>query len=85
MKWLILFNAISNILIWGYLSYKYNPFWLSFNRTFWMKKLTSISLMYRYHKSEQGSQSRSIFTLTLRNYGKWSEWDSEQFRKKNGK
>ena len=81
MNTIIILNFIINIAILSFFAYKYNPFWISITRTFWMKKVTSFTIMYRYYKSEYSSSSRGIITFPIRNYKKWSEWDSKQFNK----
>ena len=80
MNTITIFNFIVNFAIISFFAYKYNPFWISVRRTFWMKKITSISIMYRYQKTEYGSSSKGIVTFRIRNYDKWSEWDSKEFR-----
>jgi hypothetical protein len=82
MNAITIFNFIVNIAIISFFAYKYNPFWISVTRTFWMKKVTSFTIMYRYQKSEYGSSSRGIINFPIRNYTKWSDWDSKEFRKR---
>jgi hypothetical protein len=76
-----IFNFIVNLAIISFLVYRYNPFWISIDRTFWMNKITSVTLMYRYRKSEYGSASKGVITIRLRDRSKWSDWDSKQYAK----
>lgn len=75
-----IFNLIISLGVLSFFIYKYNPFWISVYRTFWMKKPISITLMYRLTKNEYGSSSKGLFTIQFRNYDKWTKWDDEQYR-----
>lgn len=82
MNTITLFNLFANISIMAFLAYKYNPFWICITRTFWMKKLLSISIMYRYEKNHYGPLSKPIFTLIIRDHDEWEQWDSNEFEKR---
>jgi hypothetical protein len=81
MKTLVIINLVCNILIIAWLISKANRFYIEVNKTCWMKKVTSISLMYVYQKDRYGNRqtAKPIITLRLRNWYKWQEWDSECF------
>jgi len=78
-----IFNFISNIIIivclMAYITKK--NFYVSANKTFWMKKVCSFSLMKRNSKNS----AYGIFHIHIpfRDYKKMNDWDSEQFRNGN--
>ena len=80
MYYLTVFNFIVNMLIIGYIGYKYNPFYISVNKTFWCNKIYSYTLMMYTFRGEYGSSSRGIFTLKIRNAKKLDEWDNAMFK-----
>ncbi len=80
MKYLIIFNFLVSISVVGYFIYKKFPFYLSVNKTFWCKKVYSITLMMYTSRSEYSSRSKGLFTLLIRNYKKIEEWDSKMFK-----
>jgi len=86
MDKMIIFNCITNIIIIIYLIiyiFKKN-FYISANKTFWMKKVCSFSLMKK--DSENSAHSaHDIFHISIpfRNYIKMSEWDNKQFHNGN--
>jgi hypothetical protein len=85
MNIITIFNFVINLIIIGFLIRKFNPFWISIDRTFWMKKLLSITLMYRYSKTEYNSGSKGLYTLTIRSRNKWADWDSNEYLKSKPK
>lgn len=76
-------NLILNICIISYLIKPYFPFYVSIDRTMWMRKLYAIHLMYITHKDKYCTSSKGIFTIFIRNPDKTLKWDSECFH--NGK
>jgi len=80
MKYLIIFNFLVSISVVSYFLYKKFPFYISVNKTFWCKKVYSITLMMYTSRSEYGSSSKGLFTLPIRNYEKIEKWDSEMFK-----
>lgn len=84
MDTITIFNLFANISIIAFLAYKYNPFWICITRTIWMKKILSISIMYRYKTYYYGHAaiSRTIFTLIIRDQDKWKQWDIDQYIKR---
>ena len=85
MKTITYFNFIVNILIIGYLMYKFNPFYIKINRTFWYKKIKSFTLMCVTSESDYTRESKGIFTFSIRNGKKLDEWDTDTFRSKQQK
>jgi len=80
MKVLIIINFLFNLTIVGYLIYKFFPFYISVNRTFWCKKIYSFTLMkYTYKDKYSYSSSIGLFRLPIRNYRKMMEWDDKMF------
>lgn len=79
MKTLIIFNTIVNVILIGYILYRENRFYIQVNRSFWYRKLISITLMWNYGPIRKGIHARRIFTIRVRSYGKTEKWDSEMF------
>lgn len=80
MNYLIIFNFLVNIIIIGYICYKKNPFYISVNKTFWCRKVVSLTLMRYTHREKSWSSSKGVFTLPIRNYKKMEEWDTQMLR-----
>jgi len=81
-------SIVNTILILGILLFlikKHCVLYIYVNRTFWMKKIYSVTLMRITHKNEYVTAASGIFTIKIRNYKKASEWDSEQFKNGNYK
>ena len=64
----------------SYFIYKKFPFYIGVNKTFWCKKVYSITLMMYTSRNEFGSSSKGIFTLPIRNEKKLDKWDEKMFR-----
>jgi len=80
MNYLTIFNTAINVSILVYLAYRYNPFFLYYRRTTWMKKLVSISIMMVKSGNRHSSHSaQSIFTVIIRDPKETDKWDNEQF------
>lgn len=80
MIYLTIFNTTVILFFISYLTYKYFPFWIDVNKTFWCKKTYSITLMMYTRRSEYGSSSKGLITIPIRNYKKTEEWDDKMFR-----
>ena len=81
MKYLVIFNFLVSISIVGYLTYKYFPFHIEVNKTFWCKKPYSITLWMRISGNRLTNYGSSIglFTLSFRNEEKLRKWDSDTY------
>lgn len=64
--------------------YKYNLFFFSVDRTFWYKKVKSITLWRITYKNEYERAAKAVFTIPFRNCKKADELDSILFRKNGG-
>ena len=82
MKNIIYLNLFINLIIVGYLIYKHNRLYISINKTFWLKKVKSITFWWRVYKDEYGSMSKSLLTIRISNK-KIDEWDSNEFKRLN--
>jgi hypothetical protein len=79
MEYLIIFNFLISISTVGYFIYEKFPFHLSVNKTFWCKKVYSITLMMRTSGNRRSYSAKGIFTLPIRNYKKLIEWDDKMY------
>lgn len=72
---------INFILIVGYIFYRENRIYLTFSRTFWYKKITTINVMWCnkpvFHRKGCWV-SHGIFHIPIRNAKKMHRWDSEK-------
>ena len=82
MKYLIIFNFIVSISIVGYLLYKYFPFYIEVNKTFWCKKPFSITLWMRTsgNRLTNYGSAKGLFTLSFRNEERLDQWDHALFK-----
>ena len=82
MKYLVIFNFLVSVGIVSYLTYKYFPFYLEVNKTFWCKKPYSITMWMRTsgNRLTNYSSAKGLFTLSFRDGEKLNEWDSKMFR-----
>ncbi len=83
MNAITIFNFITNIALVIFLVYKYNPFWISVNRTFWMKKVVSFTLWRITETDKTGNSisSKGVISFKIRNDKKMREWDSAEFKR----
>lgn len=78
------FNFLVNIIFICYLIYKHNRLYIGVNKTFWYKKIISITLYWKTHVSEYGGYSaKGFLTIPLKNWRKATEWDSKKFEMEN--
>jgi cellulose synthase/poly-beta-1,6-N-acetylglucosamine synthase-like glycosyltransferase len=72
MHYLTIFNTIVCVFFVAYFLYRHNRFYLSFERTFWQRKIYALNLFYtRTPQWERdagyGYAARSILFIPLRN------------------
>lgn len=61
--------------------YKENRLYISVNRTFWCKKIYSITIMRNDRPIKEGiSYATGLFTIPLRNRKKLIKWDDDMFK-----
>jgi len=78
---LTIFNTICNfIIIIALICYFiYKNFYISWNRTFWMKKIYGFNIMKRDSKTS----GHGLIFIKLKDPEKMNKWDSEQFHNGN--
>ena len=64
------------MLVVAYTIYKINPFSFSVERTFWCRRITSITLW----RSTGKYSSKRVFAIPFGNDEKWEAWDSEMHK-----
>ena len=87
MKTLIIINAVVNFLIIAKWLWDNNRLHLSYDRTFWHKRLVSVTIMWvdrpRYLVKQGGGWAASgLFTIQFRHREKASEKDSKDYHAK---
>lgn len=82
MKYLVIFNFLVSISIICYLIYKYFPFYIEVNKTFWCKKAYSITLWMRTsgNKFTNYGSAKGLFTIPFRDRKKLDKWDYKMFK-----
>jgi len=79
MLTLVIINSIINLAVVVYFIWKYSPISITFERTFWMKRITGIIFWWRTSECSK----TSILTLRFRSYNVADDWDQKQFKNGN--
>jgi hypothetical protein len=80
MSILILISLLCNIAIIGYFVYKYWPFYIEVNKTFWCGKAYSFTIMKYVYRGKSYTYSKDLLTINFKNFKKLEVWDNKMFQ-----